>query len=44
MAEADEVVLVLRVLEHFGLGYMHSVRSVLDIAEDGSLGPVVILL
>ncbi len=44
MAEVDKVVLVLRVLEHFGLGYVHPMWSVLDIIEDGSLGSVIILL
>jgi hypothetical protein len=38
------VVLVLRILERFGLGYAHPARSVLDVAEDGSLGPVVVPL
>jgi hypothetical protein len=38
------VVLVLRILKRFGLGYTHSVKSVLNIVEDRALGLVVVSL
>jgi hypothetical protein len=38
------VVLVLRILERFGHGYAHPARSILGVAEDGSLSPVVVPL
>jgi hypothetical protein len=35
---------VLRILERFRLGYAYPGRRILDVAEDGSLGPLAVPL